>query len=275
MKPKAPPKPRPKKIESTSAGKEAGIPVSYRITISYDGTDYKGWQRQLRAPTIQGVIEDALARLAGKRIPIHGAGRTDAGVHAGGQVAGFKAALSLEDRKLQRALNGILPDDIRVTALERVEPWFHARKSAVSKIYKYRIVNAPQVSPFVRRYVLHVHGRLDVRAMRKAAAMFVRKGNFNAFSSNREYHPVRRVTRAEIRKSGDEIVFTIEADGFLRYMVRTIVGTLLEVGKGKIKPEAVEDMFRDGKRSLRSPTAPPQGLCLVEVHYPSIERPIT
>ena len=160
-------------------------------------------------------------------------------------------------------------------SLERTAPGFHARKSAASKIYRYTIVNAPQVSPFVRRYVLHVPQPLNVGAMRKAAPLFVREADFTAFSSNREYHPVRKVLRAGIRKSGDEIVFTIEANGFLRYMVRTIVGTLLEVGRGKIPPERVEVLFREKIRSLRSPTAPSRGLCLLKVVYPPSASPMT
>jgi len=249
--------------------------TNYKLVLCYDGTDFKGWQYQPKQRTIQGALEDALLKIAGKRIPVFGAGRTDAGVHAEGQVASFKASLSLDNTKLFRALNAILPDDLRVQSIETAPPDFHARRSAVSKIYRYRILNAPRVSPFHLRYVLHVRYPLDLRAMRKAAALFAREADFSAFASNKERHPVRNVTVSRIRKVGNEIVYTIRAEGFLRYMVRTIVGTILEVGKGKIPPEEIEELFRGKKRTLRTPTAAARGLCLVRVFYPRSSRPMT
>lgn len=238
-----------------------------KLVLSYDGTDYCGWQRQPDERTVQGVVEDALADLAGKKIPVAGAGRTDAGVHAQGQVASFKADLGLRGGELLRALNALLPGDIRVLSAGSAPPGFHARKAARSKVYRYRILNSPRISPFQFRYVLHWPGPLDVKRMSEAAAKFSREADFSAFSSNRLLHPVRRVSRSRLHKRGPEIVYTVEADGFLRYMVRTIVGTLLEVGRGKIEPEAIEDLFAGKKRTLRSPTAPAKGLCLVKVLY--------
>lgn len=238
-----------------------------RLTLGYDGTDFCGWQRQPRARTVQGEVEEALAKLWGERISVVGAGRTDAGVHARGQVASFRTELRLKDDELRRALNSILPGDVRVSSARTVPAGFHARKSARSKIYRYRIVNSPLISPFDFRYVLPWPGRLDFERMAAAARLFVRKADFTAFSSNRLLRPVRRVMRSEVKKKGREITYTIEADGFLRYMVRTIVGTLLEVGRGKIEPRAVEGFFAGRKRSLRSPTAPAKGLCLVKVIY--------
>jgi len=238
-----------------------------RLTVGYDGTDFCGWQRQQGDRTVQGEIEEALAKLAGKRISVVGAGRTDAGVHALGQVASFRVALRLDEAGLLRALNALLPADVRVTSVRTAPPGFDARKAARSKVYRYRIFNGARISPFLFRYVLHWPGRLDFERMAEAARLFKRKADFTAFSSNRLLHPVRRVMRSELRKKGPEIVYTIEADGFLRYMVRAIVGTLLEVGRGKVEPRTIEDLFAGKKRSLASPTAPAKGLCLVKVIY--------
>ena len=249
--------------------------ANFRMTLCYDGTDFKGWQRQPRERTIQGALENALFKLTGQLVTVHGAGRTDAGVHAEGQVANFRVATRLGADDLFRALNALLPDALRILSLRRAPADFHARKSARSKTYRYRILQEPRISPFLVRYVLHWPHRLDLRAMRKAAALFVREADFSAFSSNRELHPVRKVVLSDLRKKGDEIVFTIRAGGFLRYMVRTIVGTLLEVGRGKIPPERVEELFRERSRSLSSPTAPAKGLCLVKVDYPSRAKPMT
>jgi len=240
---------------------------NYKIVIAYDGTDFRGWQRQPEERTVQGAVEAAIFKITRKKATVHGAGRTDAGVHALGQVANFGSATRLADGDLFRALNAVLPWDVRILGLEMVPPEFHARKCAKSKVYQYRIIHARQVSPFDFRYTLHWPYPLDLRAMRAAAPLFVRRADFTAFSSNRERNPVRTVRRSEIRKKGDEVVYTIEAQGFLRYMVRTVVGTLLEVGEGKMKPEAVEEIFRRKERLLAGPTAPAKGLCLLRVDY--------
>lgn len=243
------------------------LPVHFKLTIAYDGTDFRGWQRQPTGRTIQGELEKAVERLAGGKITIHGAGRTDAGVHAQAQVAGFTAALRLEHDALQRALNALLPPAIRVLAVDKVGPSFHARKSAKSKVYQYRIALGRLVSPFDLRFVHHHPRPLNAARMRKAARLFVRRADFSAFSSNRELNPIRRVTRSELRKKGQELIYTIEASGFLRYMVRTIVGTLIEVGRGRFTVEDVERLFKETHRTLASPTAPAKGLCLLRVDY--------
>jgi tRNA pseudouridine38-40 synthase len=237
------------------------------MVLAYDGTDYHGWQIQPARKTIQGTLEAVLYRFRSRRIPVTGAGRTDAGVHALGQTAGFQAELSLSEADLLRAMNGQLPGDIRVISLEPVSEDFHARRSARSKIYRYRIINAPQISPFDLRYALHWPGRLDVEKMQTAAALFRRRTDFSAFSSNRLLHPVRTVMRSEISASDAEILYTVEADGFLKYMVRTMVGTLLQVGRSRLEPEALDDLFRKGSRGPSSPTAPAKGLCLWTVNY--------
>jgi tRNA pseudouridine38-40 synthase len=240
---------------------------NYQIVLGYDGTDFRGWQRQPEARTVQGALEEALRRITGKRTVVHGAGRTDAGVHALGQVASFRGAFRLTDEVLLRALNAVLPEDVRIFSLAEAAPDFHARKSARSKLYRYRIARAPQPSPLDRRYVLHWPYPLKIGQMRQAARLLVRTADFTAFSSNRDRSPVRTVTRSELRRSGAELVYTIESAGFLRYMVRTIVGTLIEVGRGRMTPVQVEDLFRHKDRSLAGPTAAAKGLTLVRVDY--------
>ncbi len=240
---------------------------NYKLVLAYDGTDFRGWQRQPEERTVQGAVEEAIFKITKKRTAVHGAGRTDAGVHALSQVANFGSATRLADGDLFRALNAVLPWDVRILSLERARPDFHARKCAKSKVYQFRIVHSRQVSPFDFRYALHWPYPLDLRAMRAAAPLFVRRADFTALSSNRERNPVRTVRRSEIRKKGDEVIYTIEAQGFLRYMVRTVVGTLLEIGSGKMKPEEVEEIFRRKDRLLAGPTAPAKGLCLIRVDY--------
>lgn len=240
---------------------------TYKITVSYDGTDYQGWQRQPERRTIQGYLEHALEKIVSKKVSIIGSGRTDAGVHAAAQVAHFKADSRLDDGEFLRAFNGILPHDIKVTALETVSADFHARKSARSKVYQYRIFNAPDISPFDLRYVLHWPAPLDVAKMKEAANMFVREADFTPFSSNRLLYPVRNVIQSEIRKKGKELVYTVEANGFLRYMVRSIVGTLIEVGRGTLSTQKIEEFFKLDRRSRLCPTAPARGLTLIEVKY--------
>ena len=240
---------------------------NYKIVIGYDGTDYQGWQRQPNKKTIQGLIENALERIAAKKVPVIGSGRTDAGVHAKGQVAHFKVNSRLENDEFQQALNGILPSDIRIRSLKKAPPHFHARKLARSKIYQYRIFNSPDISPFLIRYVLQWTSSLDVGKMAEAAHLFVRKADFTPFSSNRLLSPIRIVTRSEIRKKGKEILYTVEANGFLRYMVRSMVGALIEVGRGKLDSKQIEDFFKLNKRSHLCPTAPAKGLTLIKVRY--------
>ncbi|MGZ5453839.1 MAG: tRNA pseudouridine(38-40) synthase TruA [Candidatus Aminicenantales bacterium] len=240
---------------------------NYGLVVGYDGTNFRGWQRQPDGRTVQGVLEEALRKITGKRTVVHGAGRTDAGVHALGQAASFRGVFKLSDEVLLRALNAVLPPDIRVFSLAEAPADFHARRSARSKLYRYRIVNAPQPSPLDHSFVLHWPYPLKLGKMRQAAKLFARTADFTAFSSNRDRSPVRTVTRSELRKSGDEIIYSIEAAGFLRYMVRTIVGTLLEVGRGRIEPEEVEEIFRHKDRSLAGPTAAAKGLTLIRVDY--------
>jgi tRNA pseudouridine38-40 synthase len=240
---------------------------NYKITICYDGTEYHGWQIQPQKRTIQGLIEEALYHFKSKRIPVIGAGRTDAGVHAAAQTADFKADLSIPDSELLNALNGNLPPDIRITKVETVSMDFHSRKSARSKIYQYRIFNAADITPFQIRYVLFHPKPLDLQKMKEAASLFVREDDFTAFSSNRLRHPVKKVIRSEIEQQEKEIIYTVEAEGFLKYMVRTMVGALILAGREKIAPETIDGLFKEKKRSSLIPTAPAKGLCLLRVIY--------
>ncbi len=240
---------------------------NYRIEISYDGTDYHGWQRQPKKKTIQGIIEKALAKLTKQEIAVMGAGRTDAGVHARAQVANFRTRLNMTYEDILRAMNALLPVDIRITSVKKVGPEFHARKMAISKVYQYRIFNARNISPFLIRYVLYWPSPLNVENMKIASRYFIREADFTPFSSSRLLDPVRKILNSEIHTRGNEIIYTVEANGFLRYMVRAMVGTLLEIGKGKQPPEIIDNLFRDKKRTLASPTAPAQGLCLIKVRY--------
>lgn len=240
---------------------------NYLISITYDGTDYFGWQRQKDKRTIQGQIENALKNIFGIKINVMGAGRTDSGVHAKGQTANFKAPLKYDINELSCALNGHLPKDIRILFIKKVPPEFHARKSARTKVYEYRIFNSPKINPFVLRYVLHVPSPLQVDRMQEGASFFIREADFTSFSSNRELNPIRRVIRSEIRKKGNEIFYIVEANGFLRYMVRTMTGALLQTGKGKIPPKRIEDILIQKRRSKDAPTAPAKGLCLIKVNY--------
>jgi len=242
--------------------------VNYRISVCYDGLDFYGWQRQPYLKTIQGELEKAIEKITGLPTKVIGAGRTDAGVHAVGQVANFYTICHLDNPTFAKAINARLPGSIRVTNLQIVPPNFHARRLAASKIYQYRLLNSSSLDPFRLRYTLFHPYPLDIAAMIQAAALFQRKDDFSAFSSNEDKNPFREVIRSELKQEKDELIYTIEAKGFLRYMVRTIVGALLEVGKGKISLEKINQLFLTKQRVKDIPTAPPHGLCLMKVIYP-------
>jgi len=251
-----------------SPAEQASPPArNFKLIISYDGTAYHGWQRQPGRITIQGLIEDALRRLTGQSISLQAAGRTDAGVHALGQVANFRWAGQLAEVDLLRALNALLPPDVRIMSASQAAPDFHARKSARSKIYCYRINTSPVLSPFDYRYVLHYPYPLDREAMIQAARLFEREDDFTAFSSGYYQYPVRKVYHSVLEEAGQELIFSIEANGFLRHMVRTIAGTIIMVGRGRLTAGGIEELFQGKKRTRLSPTAPAQGLCLVKVNY--------
>jgi len=241
-----------------------------RLTLEYDGTRYHGWQRQKNALTIQEVLETALARLCGDAVKLHGSGRTDAGVHALGQIANFRTLSHIPLKAFHAGLNSLLPPDIAVLEAAEVPPEFHARKSARAKTYEYRILNRPNRSPLHHHYGWWIAARLDLDAMAAAAALLPGEHDFSAFraSGSGNRNPVRQISAARWQTHpGGWLRFTVTANGFLRGMVRSLVGTMVEIGRGKAPPEKLPELLRSGDRRLTGPTAPPQGLYLVEVVY--------
>jgi tRNA pseudouridine38-40 synthase len=240
-----------------------------KLTIAYDGTGFVGWQRQESGDSIQRLIEDALGTIEGNVVTLHGAGRTDAGVHALGQVASARIAAELDDETLTRALNANLPSTIRVNRVETVNDDFHARFSATGKTYEYRIWNGPAMPPFIRLYAWHVPQPLDVAAMNEASGVIVGEHDFAAFqgTGSRTHSTVRRVTSAEWRTNGPAVTFVISGEGFLRHMVRSLAGTLVEVGHGRRPGDDLARLLAAPKRSDAGRTAPPHGLFLVSVLY--------
>ena len=246
----------------------------FKLIIAYDGTDFHGWQIQSNKPTIQGEIVNVLRRITQENVQLHGAGRTDAGVHALGQVGSFRTQSALSAGEFQRALNALLPPTIRIVVAEEVGPDFHARWSARGKIYRYRIYRGRVVPPMLWRYVLHYPFPLDEDVMRIAASRYVGPHDFAAFAAStgsedddKERSTVREIYSSELVRSedGEELVYTVRGRSFLRYMVRKMVGTLLEVGRGKLRPEDIERLYELRDRSKSGPTVPPQGLCMVSV----------
>jgi len=247
-----------------------------KLTIAYDGTDFHGWQMQRGKPTVQGELVSVLGRLTQESIALHGSGRTDAGVHALGQVASFRTQSSLSANEFQRALNALLPPAIRIVASEETGPDFHARWSARAKTYRYRLYRGKVVPPTVWRYVLHYPFPLDEDRMREAAARFVGSHDFAAFAAStgsedddKERSTVREIYSTELLRSPDdeELVFTVRGRSFLRYMVRKMVGTLLDVGRSRLGPEDIDKLYALKDRSKSGPTVPPQGLCMVSVEH--------
>jgi tRNA pseudouridine38-40 synthase len=249
-----------------------------KITVAYDGTRFVGWQRQAAGESIQGLLEAVLARIEGAPLSVQGAGRTDAGVHAQGQVASIRVACLHDTDTLTRAVNARLPIDVRVVSIDEAEDGFHARFSARAKHYRYQIERRPIASPFERAYAWHVPGPLNLDAMRVSASALVGMHDFAAFQSagSETQGTVRTVTRSdltlgepagEMHASPPLLVYDVVGDGFLRHMVRAIVGTLVEVGRGRRTPESVASLLRGGTRQDAGRTAPPHGLFLVRVIY--------
>jgi tRNA pseudouridine38-40 synthase len=241
-----------------------------KLTLSYDGTNYVGWQRQTNGISVQQIVEEALAPLAGGAPPtVVGAGRTDAGVHALGQVATVNLESDVPASGVQRALNVRLPDDIRVIGSVDATPGFHARYHAKAKAYRYRMATTSVLSPFDRWFVWHAPEPRDVEAMRRAARLLVGRHDFASFQANgasvRE--TVRTLHRLELEERGGEIVVDAEGDGFLRHMVRAIVGTLADVGAGLRPPESMAEVLRARDRQAAGKTAPACGLTLMAVRY--------
>ncbi|MFH0909488.1 MAG: tRNA pseudouridine(38-40) synthase TruA [bacterium] len=242
----------------------------YKVTISYDGTAYSGYQVQPGHPTIQSVLEDALEKLTGAAIRVFGSGRTDQGVHARGQVIHFDLPKPFDPMKLRIGMNAHLPADVRVESARKARADFNARKSAKEKEYRYFIWNSPVLTPDVRFHRTHVWKPLDVKAMRLAAKRLEGRHDFAAFSANprREVEgTVRTLKRLQVKKAGPDVVIIARGDGFLYKMVRSLAGFLIRVGTGEIEPGAAAGILESKTRTARVPTAPPQGLFLWRVWY--------
>ena len=246
-----------------------------KATIAYDGTNYFGWQLQSGQDSIQARLEAALERIFSMPVRVHGSGRTDAGVHARGQVAAFTLPRAFAASELQRALNALLPDDIVISKLENVTDDFDSRRDATSRVYEYRILHQQLPSPFERRYSWLIREPLDIDRLNDAARVFLGEHDFAAFRTlgTQVRSTVRRVLASEWRREGNLLVYRVEATSFLRHMVRTMVATMVEVGGGKHQPEFVNELLQSRERAMAPAAAPPQGLFLMEVRYQSREAP--
>lgn len=249
--------------------------MNFKLTVQYDGTEFHGWQIQENLRTVQGELSRALSLIAGSDVVVQGSGRTDAGVHAEGQVANVHLDREIEPWKLRSAINANVGKDLRVIAAETVADDFHARYSAIGKTYIYRVIQSPVVSPFWVRYACHEGRNLDVEKMRHAAELLIGEHDWTAFSAAQSdaESRVRTVTRLEIADRNDQraqgrlIEISISANGFLRYMVRSIAGTLMGVGRDEIDLETIKRALETGDRSLAGATAPAAGLTLLAVEY--------
>jgi tRNA pseudouridine38-40 synthase len=240
-----------------------------RLIVEYDGTDFAGWQVQPNGLSVQEVIETALGRIVGEPVRLHSSGRTDAGVHARGMVAHFRTDRELPMKAFREGVNGLLPRSVAVVAAERAAEDFHARFDARGKWYRYAICNRPIRSPLADRFSWHVRAPLDVEAMRSAASLFVGEHDFAAFRTSgcAAATTQREIYSVELSREDQRLYLDVRGSGFLRNMVRIMVGTLVEVGTG-FRPDAdISRLLMEPARHKAGPTAPPQGLCLMEVWY--------
>jgi tRNA pseudouridine38-40 synthase len=239
------------------------------LTLAYDGTDFHGWQRQPGLRTVQQVLEEAVERLTGTRPSVQASGRTDAGVHALGQVVHFLTPSSHTPEVILKALNALLPRDVRVLRAREVPQAFHATLDATSKRYRYAIDNGPIADPFRLRYAWHVYHRLDEEAMRRAGRALIGRHDFRSFETHwpNRSSSVRTIFDLSVEREGDVVALEVEADGFLYNMVRAITGTLVLVGTGRKPVDWVANVLASESRTEAGPTAPPQGLFLLAVRY--------
>ena len=242
----------------------------FKLTVTYDGTNYAGWQLQPNGKTVQEVLEGALAKIAGRAVRVHGSGRTDAGVHAKGQVANCSFDTQLSSATLLRALNANLPEDVRVLSVQEVGPKFHARFSAKGKEYRYQIDCGTVADPFLRPYAWHHPRPLNIAAMRKAARLLKGRHDFSALSANPMRpveSPVRTISKLTLTKPDSLLTISVRANGFLYKMVRSIVGALVKVGEGRLTAAQLRQLVNAKKRTALVETAPAHGLFLWRVWY--------
>lgn len=243
---------------------------NFKLTIEYDGTHYHGWQIQPNGASIQQEIESALQTMTRQKVKLLGSGRTDAGVHALGQVANFTCHTTITPEAFHKGLNSMLPDDIVIRHIAEAPSHFHARFDARSKCYRYHILNRPVPSAIERHYTWWIRSPLNLPAMAAAADHIIGKHDFKAFegAGSPRSHTCRHIMAAEIKsRTPGRITFDVRADGFLRYMVRNLMGTLVDVGLGKIPPDRMRQILDSKDRSQASATAPARGLFLIEVSY--------
>ncbi|MDO8536561.1 MAG: tRNA pseudouridine(38-40) synthase TruA [Candidatus Omnitrophota bacterium] len=240
-----------------------------KLVIRYDGTRYSGWQLQKNAGSVQGAIESALKIITGRKVKLKGAGRTDSGVHAVAQVANFKTYSKLTPEKIKDALNNYLPEDILIMSAESVPLKFDSQRSARSKHYRYTVTTARFADPFIRHFAARFSYPLNIRSMRRAAKALTGRRNFKAFQSagSDETNTVRTIKKIKIEKRAELVYIDVWADGFLYNMVRIIVGTLLEIGRGKMNEKSIKEILFKRERRSAGPTAPAKGLCLMSVEY--------
>lgn len=244
--------------------------TNYKMVLSYDGSRYRGWQVQGNTDmTIQGKLQTVLSRMTGEEIEVHGSGRTDAGVHAVGQVANFKAKARLEVREIRDYLNEYLPEDIAVQSVEIASGQFHSRLNACEKTYRYRIWTDAVPAVFERKYVTELAEPLRIDDMKEAAEYLIGTHDFISFCGNRRFKksPVRTITDIRFTKKERELVIDVTGNGFLQNMVRVLVGTLVEVGLGRKRPEEMQHILEGKNRDFAGPAMPAKGLCLMEVRY--------
>jgi tRNA pseudouridine38-40 synthase len=243
--------------------------MNYRITLAYDGTDYFGWQMQLNQPTIQGLLNKALEKLEGAAVVTHAAGRTDAGVHAEGQVVSFRLTREWEAKKLVSALNGNLPPDVRVIEASPASPDFHARTDARSKTYRYQIYTAEVMSPFLARYAWHHPSPLDIERVIKDSQDLIGTHDFSAFtvSDCETKTSIRTLRNVEVESEGPLLSIFFTGDGFLRYQVRTMVAALVEANRGRLKAHSMSGLIASRERKLIGAPATAKGLTLMKVEY--------
>ena len=244
--------------------------MNYKAVLQYEGTRYRGWQTQGNTEnTIQGKLENLLARMEGEPVEVHGSGRTDAGVHAAGQVINFRSNCGKSAAEIQAYMNQYLPEDIAVLSVEEAAPRFHARLNAVRKTYAYRIWNSPIQNVFERRFLTQVEEPLDVDAMRCAAALLCGTHDYRAFCSLKKFKKstVRTIEKIHIEQDGEKIEIFYTGNGFLYHMVRILTGTLIEVGMGLRKPEDMPVILESRDRANAGRLVPPEGLMLMKVEY--------